>query len=84
MNCLCGDPATLGYEESECLFYALGYEWCPACDDHHRPPICVTVLRCPDVTGKTAQAHPPAPEEDRAQDQGRDRLVLPASRFLEG
>ena len=48
MKCLCGDPATFGYESagSECLFYELGYEWCPACDDHHRSPICVTVVKC--------------------------------------
>jgi len=47
VKCLCGDPATFGYEpaDGECLFFELGYEWCPKCEDHHRPPVCAPVIQ---------------------------------------
>jgi len=62
VKCLCGDPATFGYEhaDGECLFYELGYEWCPKCEDHHRPPVCVSVI----------QGSPAAKEMERRHHQG--------------
>lgn len=44
MKCLCGDVWPGDDADSECPFYECGYEWCPKCDDHHRPPVCVTVI----------------------------------------
>lgn len=48
LKCLCGDDDPDG-----CLYLNCGYEYCPKCVDHHRPPICVPVLRsappCPVV-----------------------------------
>jgi hypothetical protein len=38
-KCLCGDDDPDG-----CMYLNCGYEYCPKCGDHHRPPACVTVI----------------------------------------
>ena len=45
MKCLCGDVWPGCEADSECPFQECGYEYCPKCDGHHRPPVCVTVIR---------------------------------------
>jgi hypothetical protein len=38
-RCLCGDDDPDG-----CVYLNCGYEYCPACNEHHRPPVCVPVI----------------------------------------
>ena len=39
-KCLCGDA---WYPDAdECPQYEIGYNYCPPCGEHHRPPVCET------------------------------------------